>query len=346
MRNSKSRGFTLVESLVVIAIIGILVALLLPAVQAAREAARRIQCQNNLKQQGLALHNFHDAHGVFPIGGQALLRFTWWYDILPYIEQSAKFDELEDGYDYCGTSAVAAGANNARVHNYFPALWYCPSSPLPKYSYRNPNVRAGVPTYAGIMGSVWRVSDGGEIPNTEVVGNPTPMFGDQGLMTNNGILYGHSDTRIVHITDGTTMTMIVGEQSDWGVDSTTGAKLEIRTSMFDGAFAGTLNLGNRTPAIADQWPGGPVTGIRYPLNQKVFPSDNSQSGFPSSSGLIAGTVGVGRTISPNGPIQSVHASGANVLMADGSVRFLDESITIRLLSRLATKSEGKVISGL
>ena len=140
--------------------------------------------------------------------------------------------------------------------------------------------------------------------------------------------------------------MIVGEQSDWGVDSPTGKNLEIRTSMFDGAFAGTLNFGNHTPAIEDQWPGGPVTGIRYPLNQKVFPSDNSQPGFPTTSGLIDGTVGVGRTVSTNGPIQSAHAGGAHVLMADGAVQFLEDAIPIRMLSRLAAKSDGQSISDL
>src|SRR5688500_18435425 len=104
----RSRGFTLVELLVVIAIIGILIALLLPAVQAAREAARRTQCQNNLKQLALGLHNYHDINNIFPVGhewrgdldGDAVnadggTGFGWAYFLLPFIEQQARFEEFD-----------------------------------------------------------------------------------------------------------------------------------------------------------------------------------------------------------------------------------------------------------
>ena len=90
----RTRGFTLVELLVVIAIIGILVGLLLPAVQAAREAARRMQCSNNLKQIGLALHNYHDANNKFPQGFTRFHSWGWAVRILPYIEQSSLFNKL------------------------------------------------------------------------------------------------------------------------------------------------------------------------------------------------------------------------------------------------------------
>src|SRR5512135_122792 len=102
----QSRGFTLIELLVVIAVIGILVALLLPAVQAAREAARRMQCSNNLKQIGLALHNYHDANKKFPFGSRGGSSWAqtgikdgtnWRVSILPYLEQTALYSKLNFG---------------------------------------------------------------------------------------------------------------------------------------------------------------------------------------------------------------------------------------------------------
>src|SRR5437868_7938249 len=99
-KDGKSRGFTLVELLVVIAIIGVLVALLLPAVQSAREAARRMQCSNHLKQYGLGIQNYHDTYQVYPIdstgaNGSAIPRLTWQVRILPYMEQQAVFNAID-----------------------------------------------------------------------------------------------------------------------------------------------------------------------------------------------------------------------------------------------------------
>src|SRR6056297_1446776 len=96
------RGFTLIELLVVIAIIAILVALLLPAVQQAREAARRSSCKNNLKQLGLAMHNYHDVHDCFPLG--MVHRINWRVSILPYLEQSTIFNQLDFNESFQGNN--------------------------------------------------------------------------------------------------------------------------------------------------------------------------------------------------------------------------------------------------
>ena len=268
-------GFTLVELLVVIAIIGVLVALLLPAVQAAREAARMAQCKNNLKQIGVALQNYHSAYARFPMGGQMNERMSWWYFILPYHEESAIFDALVTGEDFCGTPAFLA--NEDTMRNFSPPLWFCPSSTLGKFNTRthppDPPYNVGVPTYAGIRGSVWRVSEGGEILDIDTTVS-APGY-NLGWVTNNGILYSHSDTKIADIQDGSSHTIIVGEQSDWGFALDTGAEFDIRSSHYDGAFWGGFNDGlgpsRRTPALEDQFGGGAHTSIRWPFNRKRLP---------------------------------------------------------------------------
>jgi prepilin-type N-terminal cleavage/methylation domain-containing protein/prepilin-type processing-associated H-X9-DG protein len=108
---AKKQGFTLVELLVVIAIIGVLVSLLLPAVQAAREAARRMQCSNNLKQISLAVHNYNDTHNAFPVGAYSCCWGTWLVALLPYIEQQPMFDN----YSYFGSVQNQAGNNYAQT---------------------------------------------------------------------------------------------------------------------------------------------------------------------------------------------------------------------------------------
>src|SRR6478752_7496148 len=146
-RKSRRVGFTLVELLVVIAIIGVLVALLLPAVQQAREAARRMSCQNNLKQLGLAMHNYESTHKVLPPGGQPAkgtsnnYGVSWLALILPYMEQGNVYDK----FDFEGTTAAQTGVvyfngsfGNAQNGNllrgkYIQSLW-CPSSPLNKWA--------------------------------------------------------------------------------------------------------------------------------------------------------------------------------------------------------------------
>ena len=126
-RNAAPRAFTLIELLVVIAIIAVLVALLLPAVQQAREAARRTQCRNNLKQYGIALHNYHDAHQIFPIGNVGNRFWTFQAMLLPFLDQISLFNRCN--FNYPGTCFNSNVASTLHARRYAaPPVKYCVES--------------------------------------------------------------------------------------------------------------------------------------------------------------------------------------------------------------------------
>jgi len=198
----RRRAFTLIELLVVIAIIAILIALLLPAVQAAREAARRTQCINNLKQIGLALHDYHDVHNMFPpqvhsgslddlspIHGFPTGWWSWRARILPYLEQVNAYQALDSIND----DAIAnMGRYKKTLANSFP-VYSCPSDPFgqEKYSENFPwagTVEIGVSNYFGVRGSTAIVPGDGVFPARNV------------------------GVRLRDITDGASNTLMVGER--------------------------------------------------------------------------------------------------------------------------------------
>ncbi len=205
-RSPANQGFTLVELLVVIAIIGILIALLLPAVQAAREAARRSQCSNNLKQIGLALQNYHDVHLCFPpasFSSTLSNQLGWTVYVLPYMEQQPLYDQFDQRIrGYTAQNAVALN----RVETYL-----CPSSRKIYSTGENAGTPA-MPCYAthyfGLLGPqginpVTGSAYGGANDNTVAHGG----------YANQGIMFSNSWIRIAEILDGTSNTFIVGELS-------------------------------------------------------------------------------------------------------------------------------------
>jgi prepilin-type N-terminal cleavage/methylation domain-containing protein/prepilin-type processing-associated H-X9-DG protein len=198
-------AFTLIELLVVITIIGILIALLLPAVQAAREASRRIQCANNLKQIGLALHQYHEAITLFPPGSilthDGTHRAGWRALLLPYMEQKSLFDQLDVSVD------MDAAPNTPVGRNYIPPMYACPSAVPVIDPYDNYKVGS----YIGVMGPG---------RGTDVIGLEQ---GHCGNVATDGLLYPGSHRQFASVRDGASNTLAVAERVynayAWLVDS-------------------------------------------------------------------------------------------------------------------------------
>jgi prepilin-type N-terminal cleavage/methylation domain-containing protein len=268
----KRRGFTLVELLVVIAIIGVLVALLLPAVQAAREAARRMQCSNHLKQIGLALQNYHDTFQSLPYGARARYVNTnnntpngqtfgpsWYVGILPFAEQKPLSDLIESGLVSIPTGIVDTitqlpGRAPFHANNQKIAWMLCPSSPLPQTEIlRNqtkPAYTVVVPSYVGISGSTNHFSNrlAAEIPYMEtrlkpkqgipanaaanVNGSPTPTQSQESW---GGMLCPNECYGMAACIDGTSNTMLVSEKADYFYGGHNGKNTGTRYRI-DGSF--------------------------------------------------------------------------------------------------------------
>ena len=216
MVRERQRGFTLVELLVVIAIIGILIALLLPAVQAAREAARRMQCSNQMKQLALGLHNYHDTFNVFPPGGRSNSnQLTWCVAVLPYIEQRPLYDKFD--FRVASFTSHLVHALN-RIDTFL-----CPSSKQDRNLYdttTNPTTNATEYPYTmhyyGVMGPKGDIPQFGSSSSTttppqyRVDTTSAPGFGDFALQ---GILGRDTKKAMRDVTDGTSNTFLLGEIS-------------------------------------------------------------------------------------------------------------------------------------
>lgn len=239
---SFSKGFTLVELLVVIAIIGVLIALLLPAVQQAREAARRMQCSNNMKQIGIAMHNYHDTYLAMPAGwiyrgGSGKCNYGWAVAILPFIEQQNFYDKLDPGTIplYSRYHGSSTAADKALLQQRLEA-YICPSDSAPKLAQSQKfgstdHFDVAVSNYVGCAG--WS-----NTPNYPVQNK------DSG-----GLLWGSSYLNFSDITDGTSNTLLVSEReypkgraATWlgvGRNNSYGNESTLRT-VFRGGF--TINF--------------------------------------------------------------------------------------------------------
>jgi prepilin-type N-terminal cleavage/methylation domain-containing protein len=317
-------GFTLVELLVVIAIIGVLVALLLPAVQAAREAARRSSCVNNLKNLSLATHNHHDILNRFPPGcarDQAPFGThatgagwgsSWKVYLLPYIEQTA----LHSKWVFDGTNSGYQNANNMPLVNRMTLKIYrCPSSPLPEFYTASNNAGSiqMLTSYTGIAGS--------NLPGT------TFYTGTHGDGSGTGPLYANSTASMASLTDGTSNTFLIGEQSDHLRDATNKPIVGSYTAITSqGPHGWTMGAGQVNVGAAYTDRHFNCTTVAYQINQR---------GLPNSGGT-------GHNTGNNVPLSAAHPGGCVMALADGSARFVSQTTPLLVLQQMAAGNDGAV----
>ncbi len=321
-------GFTLIELLVVIAIIAILIALLLPAVQQAREAARRTQCKNSLKQQGLAIHNYHDVYSSFPIGEQSpFYKPNWRVGLLPYLDQAPLFNKLNfdaaprsvstfgNFASGAGQPTSGYGTQNAVLTGLIVPSFECPSSPLDNKSNSGPTKNNGefgqTHDYVGIMGAT-------PDPAGRTTGTCSAQTGYGGIYCNSGLLIPNKNFNISACVDGTSNTLIIAEQS--GV-----VALQDIRSVYYGGWSGVTSGGDPAGFTGSPWGSGTTT-VRYAINSKTT------------------AVGSDNTWDANTVLNSYHVGGIHALLADGSVRFLSENMDFTTLTRICSKDDAQVTS--
>lgn len=334
----KRNAFTLIELLVVIAIIAVLIALLLPAVQQAREAARRSTCKNNLKQLGLALHNYHDALNQFPLNYEATRQgsnrtftsISWISAALPYFDQAPLYNTLDlsvnitGGTNYNGLNNAAAQAARVRI---IPAL-LCPSNPQQalgqfagNYADNGPwhgngrDFQAARTDYVGNMGWVftgWKdcgndIPQGGSVPTPWVTPDQMHNGGADGLPRVAGVFWWMGSAKIAEIVDGTSNTIAIFECHHWNTSK---------------KFPGEQNK-----AAAWFTPIGAIESAFKPINfaPEDIPGGNGAEDTRCSS------------------FSSTHIGGAHALLSDGAVRFISENIDRNLYKGLSTRAGGEVI---
>jgi prepilin-type N-terminal cleavage/methylation domain-containing protein/prepilin-type processing-associated H-X9-DG protein len=315
------RGFTLIELLVVIAIIAVLIALLLPAVQQAREAARRTQCKNNLKQLGLALHNYHDTFNVLMGGSLALPNasgaqdyghgWTWHASLLPYIEQTGFYDAIQgpDGMGHeNGNEASGRPRWVAESDIVLPMFW-CPTQPDvsqgPQKLISGTSIGYQTSNYNGNMGT--RIGNGGDDCYSGL-STPAQLRTDPwGCMNGNGIFYINSRTRFGDVIDGLSNTIFISEVPDTGGD-----------------VIGPFGAGCDRRAI---WSRGGDANPPTEMTEYLIAAEGND---PINGGAeeAAG---------------SWHTGGAQFCMGDGSVRFLSENMNMPTYQGLSTRKGGEVI---
>ncbi|QDU63739.1 hypothetical protein Pan216_46200 [Planctomycetes bacterium Pan216] len=288
-RRATGRAFTLVELLVVIAIIGILVALLLPAVQQAREAARRSQCQNHLKQLGAALHNYHDSHNTFPYGhgrrhnnpgATSNANWAWGAMLLPYLDKQALWEQLNVGNE--ALDAVIDDPARLPLMQRKISVFRCPTD-------NGPATNTGFQIPRGSGGNTNCTSGCEALATSNYIGasNHARLRYIRNGFLGTPYLGSGQTVRLADVTDGTSKTFAIGERA-WQIGN-----ISRKAGNIFGINGHAED--NRDRGIA-----GVLAGGTWPIN---WPGVDAVKGFSSN-----------------------HPGGAQFLMVDGSVRFVNESI--------------------
>jgi prepilin-type N-terminal cleavage/methylation domain-containing protein/prepilin-type processing-associated H-X9-DG protein len=317
VRRSKSSGFTLIELLVVIAIIAILIALLLPAVQQAREAARRTQCKNNLKQIALACHNYESTHRCFPPGGVVFYptavaitptnfctagldrtQAPWLVMILPYVEETALYQQFDFSKRFTGSSNIPGDPPNSAL---FP-------SPMKKYQCPSDVGNAGFnnSNYLGVQG-------GGPPVSTPAQPGSPPCSTQAGtrVFMQSGMIFANSQVRMRDVTDGTTNTFLVGESRYMPTPI-------MRADGFHAGWSSGLK--------ADSSFAVPVTFAAAVLG--INAQKECGPGIADCFSIVSRMFG------------SRHTGGCHFGMADGSAHFVSENVDINIYRQSANTGDG------
>ena len=316
----------------VIAIIAVLIALLLPAVQAAREAARRTQCVNNFKQLGLAMHNYHDSMGSFPIGRmgsgynyapQRGQRRTWAFSILPYFEQGNVFNAINFSlqfYESANTTVIRLQLSAFQCPSDTPSIQE-PDTPYPRgkgnfaANWGNTHFAQNDPALSG-MG----------YPNPWNTGPLLLQGAPNGLMFTGAPFKGNISTGIRDMTDGTSNSILCGEVI-MGYNAAGGA-YDHRGDIFNDDLNCTMFMTYTTPnSKVPDGMGGDAQGrpwCSYGLGPNVPPCNGVTPAFNAS--------------------RSRHPGGVNTLMGDGSVRFTKDTINLITWRSIGSPNGGEVIS--
>jgi hypothetical protein len=357
---------------------GLLAALLLPALNTGRQVSRKIQCQDNLRNIVLALQNYHDTYKVFPAGAlqagtageSERLGPSWWYGALPFLEQSDLYDKIAmlqqpgaPGNGAFNAENINSAVLGSPLQTLVPGYMRCPSSPLPVIETQTGPIV--LPTYVGIAGGCDIAADspdyqgGGGASGLIAPISPQRYLNKQkgvghvpgGIITASGMLPPCEHVGIRHCTDGTSNTMIVGEQSDWlhhvdPADTTKchgdpgwdihGTGPPVASTTTGGGFISGTAESLRVPPAVNGLPGTPpsayncynLTTVRYRPNYKRVLGRSALPGCSEDHGI-------------NNPLQSAHPGGCWVALTDGSVQFVSQTTDLAVLLRLSIRDDGQ-----